>query len=77
MPRIRPLHDFHLQAFLTEEPCLCRQVGYGMSYDSGSVADANFLPFRLCLSARGTGDGQKKKEDAADAGLHVSTSCFP
>jgi len=53
------LHDFNLQALFTEEPCLCRQVGYSMSYDAGCIADANFLLFRLCLSTRRTGDEQK------------------
>jgi hypothetical protein len=42
-----------------------------MSYDAGCIADANFLLFRLPLSARRTGDEQKEKEDAADACFHV------
>ena len=54
------LHDFYLQALFTEEPCLCRQVGYRMSYDSGCIADANFLLFRLPrrLPHRGRTEGE-------------------
>jgi hypothetical protein len=32
-----------------------------MGYDSGCIADANFLLFRLSLSARRTGDGERRR----------------
>jgi len=47
-----------------------------MGYDSGCIADANFLLFRLSLSARRIGDGQKEKEEAADAALHGPPPVF-
>src|SRR5262249_11601318 len=68
------LHHFYRQALLTKESRLRSNVGYGMRYNSGCIADANFFFFELSLGARANGKEEQNKERTADAHFHKRRS---